>query len=160
MTLTPTPTTTPTPASAPTRSAKRRPSPAARRAGYLVAALVNVALLVAVHRWPGWETVPFLTRDTDDVLLALDLSLVAGVLVNLGHLVSDPRWLRGLGDMVTTAFSLAALVRIWTVFPFSYDGGTDWELVTRVLLGLGIAGTAIGFVAGLVAFVRASRIER
>ena len=51
--------------------------------------------------------------------------------------------------------SLVAIVRIWTVFPFQFDSaGIDWETITRWLLVFGIAGTAIGFVAGLVALVR------
>lgn len=146
-------TVTLTPTSAP-RTA-RRPSPAARRFGYLVAAIVDAVMLYAINRWPGWEELSFLTAETDEVLLAVNASIVVGLLVNLGYLAYDPQWLRGLGDMVTTAFSLVAIVRIWTVFPFSFDGsGIDWETITRWLLALGIAGTAIGFVAGLVALLR------
>ena len=32
-----------------------------RRAGYVVGAVVNAAILYAVNRWPGWETVGFLS---------------------------------------------------------------------------------------------------
>jgi hypothetical protein len=31
----------------------RRPSQAARRTGYVIAMLVNVALLFAIYSWPG-----------------------------------------------------------------------------------------------------------
>jgi hypothetical protein len=125
---------------------------AARRFGYLVAALVNAAMLFAVNRWPGWDALPFLTAETERVLPWVNASIVAGLVVNLVYLVHDPLWFRGLGDMVTTAFSLAAMVRIWDVFPLDLTDG--WQLVARVLLALGIVGTLIGFVAGLVAFVR------
>jgi hypothetical protein len=149
-------TSTPTPARPSThhRPAKR-PPPAVRRFGYLVAASVNAAMLYAVNAWPGWDALPFLTSETGQVLTAVNASIVAGIVVNLVYLGHDPRWLRGLGDMVTTAFSLAALLRIWEVFPFYFSGdGLDWALLVRVLLVLGVVGTAIGFVTGLIAFVR------
>ena len=43
---------------------KHRPPVAARRFGYVLAALLNAVLLYAVNVWPGWESVPFLTADT------------------------------------------------------------------------------------------------
>lgn len=131
---------------------KSRPSLAARRFGYLVAALVNAAMLYAVNVWPGWDVLPFLTQDTEQVIPWVNASIVAGLVVNLVYLGHDPQWLRALGDMVTTAFSLAAMLRIWDVFPLDLSEG--WELVARTLLGLGIVGTVIGFVVALVTLVR------
>jgi hypothetical protein len=133
---------------------KKRPSSGARRFGYFVAFLVNAAMLYAANRWPGWDALPFLTEDTARVMPMVNASIVVGLGANVVYLVHDPRWLRALGDLVTTAFGIAAMVRIWEVFPFSFSGGFDWALVVRVLLVLGIAGSAIGMVTNVVALVR------
>ncbi len=140
-------------ASPPPRTARKpRPSLAARRFGYLVAALVNAAMLYLVNGRPGWDVLPFLTSDTEQVLPWVNASIVAGLIVNLIYLGHDPRWFRALGDMVTNLFSIAAMLRIWAVYPL--DVPDSWELVARTLLGLGIVGTVIGFVVALVTFIR------
>jgi hypothetical protein len=140
---------------APTPRKARQPL-AARRFAYLMAALVDAAILYAVNVRPGWDVLPFLTKDTEQVLPWVNASIVVGLVANVLYVVRDPQWFRALGEMVTTAFSVAAMLRIWDVFPLHFDeGGFDWELLARVLLGLGIVGTVIAFVVALVAFVRA-----
>jgi hypothetical protein len=158
-----TPTSTPTPVHTPVRTpvrtvAPRRPPLAARRFGYLVAAIMDAVMLHAINRWPGWEEVPFLTSETDEVLLAVNASILVGMVVNVGYLAYDARWFRGLGDMVTTAVSFVAITVVWVVFPFAFDGdGVDWATVVRWLLGFGLLGTAVGFLAGMITLVRGLR---
>ncbi|GAA0504863.1 hypothetical protein Ade02nite_70850 [Paractinoplanes deccanensis] len=123
--------------------------PTGRRTGYVIAAAVDAALLYVINRWPGWDAVPFLTADTTQVLLAVNLSLVVGVVVNAVWIIHDPRWLTALGGLATTGAGLIALIRIWEVFPFSFTGGFDWALVTRVMLVVGIAGSMIAMIVGL-----------
>lgn len=123
---------------------KKRPSRAARRFGYAVAVLVNVAILLVVNRWPGWEAVPFLTGDTEHVIGIVNASIVAGVVANALYLAADPRWFKAVGDIVTTAIGLAATVRIWQVFPFDFGAGSVWDTVARVLLVVAIVGSVIG----------------
>jgi hypothetical protein len=131
---------------------EKRPGPATRRFGYMVSALVNAALLVLVNVWPGWETVPFLTDDTAAVVGIVNASILAGIAVNLALLVADPGWFKALGDLVTTGVGLAAVVRVWQVFPFDFGSSpVPWDTVTRVFLVIGIVGSTIGLV---VAFVR------
>jgi hypothetical protein len=138
-----------------TRMTPRRPRAAARRFGYLVAILVNGGLLYAANVWPGWEAVPFLTSETRQVLGLVNASILVSVAANLVYLVNDPRWLKALGDIVTTGVGIAALVRIRAVFPFAFTDTTlDWDLVANVLLVVGIVGSAIGIVVALVTFVR------
>lgn len=147
-------TTTP----APRTRARQRPGPAARRFGYVVAALVDLALLYAVNVWPGWDVLPFLTSDTTEVLTLVNASLVAGAAANGLHLLRDPRRLRSFGDACTTAIGVAAMVALWRVFPFDFgDAGFDWSLVVRIVLGLGIVGGAIGIVTSLVSLLSDSR---
>ena len=126
-----------------------------RRPGYVVGALVNAALLWLVHVWPGWEAMPFLTADMQQVLGLVDASLVAGVVVNAAHLVRDPDWLTPAGNLVTTTFGLAAAVRILRVFPFDLDPG--WAAVARVVLVVAVVGSAIALLVALVGLLRVLR---
>lgn len=138
-----------------TAAARRRPSLASRRAGYLVAAGINGLMLYLVNQRPGWEAVPFLTWQTPKVLGLVNASLLAGLVANLVYVLADPPRLRSLGDLVTTGIGLAAMVRIWQVFPFAFDeGGFPWEMVFRWFLAIGIVGSVIGMVVAVVTLVR------
>jgi hypothetical protein len=128
---------------------------AARRVGYGVSVAVNALLLYAVNVWPGWDVLPFLTGDMHQVLGWVNASMAAGVVANLVYLVHDPRWLKALGDVVTTAIGLAALLRMWAVFPFDFgDSSFDWTTAAHVLLAVGAVGSVIGIVVSAVTFFR------
>jgi hypothetical protein len=138
-----------------THRPRSRPSSAARRSGYVVAALVNAVLLWLVHVWPGWDAVPFLDDDFREVLPWVDAAMWGGVVANALYVVRDPRWLIALGGAVTTAIGLGAAVALWQVFPFDLDGSEAWTVLVRIGLGLAIAGSVIAIVVDLVAFIRA-----
>lgn len=126
-------------------------SPGARRFGYVVAALVNAVMLYLVNVWPEWDAVPFLTDETTQVLGLVNVSIVVGLVANLVYVVNDTKWVRGLGEITTTAVGLAAMIRIWQVYPFDFEGYSfDWDIVVRVLLVLGMVGSAIGMISRLV----------
>jgi len=127
----------------------------ARRAGYVVAVAVNAVLLYLINGRPGWEALPFLTADMAKALPLINLSLVAGIAVNLVYVIRDPRWLVAAGGVVTTGVGLAALARLWQVFPFDFAAGSPWVTIARVLLLLGMAGSVIGLVVQIVALGRA-----
>ena len=138
-----------------TTTTRARPSPAARRSGYIVAAVVNAVVLYLVNRRPGWDALPFLTPDTTKVLGLVNASIIAGIVTNLVYLVADPPRLRSLGDLVTTGIGLAAMVRIWQVWPISFEpGGFPWDTVFRWLVAIGIVGSVIGIVVALVTLAR------
>lgn len=134
----------------------KRPTLAGRRVGYFIAVLVNAAMLYAVNAWPGWEAVPFLTGDTPQVTGAVNASIIVNLVANVLYLLHDPLWLKALGDILTTAVGMFAMVRIWQVFPFDFSSSSfDWALLTRILLGVGIVGSAIGIIAAFVSLVKA-----
>jgi hypothetical protein len=136
-------------------STRPRPSRATRRFGYLLGALVNAVLLYLIHVRPGWQALPFLTGDTVQVLALVDASIAAGLAANLVYLVKDDPWVRALGDLVTTGVGLAALARIWTVYPFDFgDSDLPWDLLTRTVLVLALVGSAIGVLVAVVTLVR------
>ncbi|WP_166849193.1 hypothetical protein [Isoptericola sp. BMS4] len=131
---------------------------ATRRGGYVAAVLLDVAALVVIHGWPGWQAAPFLTPDTRDVLPAVDAAIVVGLVANLVYLLADPPRLRALGDVVTTAVGLVAVVAVWRTFPFTFPGQTfDWALLVRVLLVVAVVGSVIGIVVALVRLVTGRR---
>lgn len=145
------------PAPTTTVHGRARPGPVARRAGHLLGAAVDVALLVAVTVWPGWEVVPFLDDDFRDVVGLLSASLVLNAVAELVYAVVDRPRVKAVGDVVTLSVSLVVTVRLWQVFPFTFADGTPWAVVARVLLGVALVGTAIGIVVALVTAVRPSR---
>lgn len=133
----------------------RRPAVAARRVGYGVAAVVNAAILYMVNVSPGWQVLPFLTDDMSLLVGVVNASIVVHLVANMVYVVADPRWLKALGDLLTTTVGLAALVRIWQVFPFAFtSSAVDWPLVARVALGVAIGGSVIAIVVALVSLVR------
>ena len=53
------------------------------------------------------------------------------------------------------AVGLAAMVRLWQVFPFDLGGaGFDWDLVVRCALVLGMVGAVLGALVAVVHLVR------
>jgi hypothetical protein len=161
MTTAPPPASEPAPepagpgARAPRTRTTSRPSPTARRVGYLVAIAVDVVLLVVIHASPGWEAASFLTDDAADVVGLVTFSIAVGVVANLVWLVTDPVWLRALGDAVTAAISVVVSARLLAVFPFTFDDGSPWPTLIRVALWVGVVGGSVGVVANLVGLGKA-----
>ena len=142
-------------AAKPPAALARRPRPAGRRAGYLVAVVVNAVLLFVLNGQPGWQAVPFLTSATTQVLGLVNLSLAVGLAINLLYMAYDPPWLKSLGDLLTAAIGLAVAIRLWQVFPFAFHGSWAWcATAVRVLLIVGIAGSGISIVVQAVSLGR------
>ena len=137
-----------------TATTPQRRHTSSRQSGYLATALINGALIYLLLVEPGWESVPFLTAETPEVLGLVTLTMATTVAFNLLYLAADPAWLTALGGFVTTAIGLASLVRIWQVFPFDFaDSTTDWAQLTRMVLALGMIGSAIGLIVYLSTLV-------
>lgn len=134
---------------------RQRPSIGMRRFGYVVAIAVNVALIFVINEWPGWATVSFLTSETETIIPIVNASLVIAIVVNAVYLISDPRWLRAMGDAVTAAVSFFVILVVLRVFPFDFtDYSFDWAMLVQVLLVVGMIGSLVGVIANLVTFTR------
>src|SRR6516165_9469743 len=139
----------------PSTGVARRPSTAARRAGYLAGIVIGAALLFVLNGQPGWQALPFLTSDTSEVIGLVNLSLAVGLAVNLVYVFYDPAWLKSLGDLVTAGIGLAVAIRVWQVFPFAFHGSSAWwSTAARVLLILVIVGSAMSIVVQAVSLAR------
>ena len=130
----------------------RRPSAGARRAGYCIAIACSAAILFVLNARPGWQAMPFLTSDLNQVLWLVNLSFAAGIAVNVVYLAYDPPWLKSAGDLATTGIGLAAAIRLWQVFPFDLSSG--WSTAVRVLLAIAIAGSCIALVTQVISLAR------
>lgn len=118
--------------------------------------LINAALLYAINSWPTWRAVPFLTQSTPEVLGLVNASLIVGLVANVVYLAVNwaPIW--ALGQLVVIGVGLAALLKIWNVFPFDFSGSSfDWVLVVRIVLVVGIVGSIIGLAVQFVLLIRA-----
>jgi hypothetical protein len=137
-----------------TRELTRTARWSGQRAGSVVLVGLSAATLFAVHVWPGWAVVPFLTAATTQVLGVFTASLVLTALVHALDAVIDRPRLRAAGDVATSAVGLVVTVRLWQVFPFGFAPGFDWALLVRGVLVLALFGGVIGVVTGMVALVR------
>lgn len=123
----------------------------ARKAGYLVAVMINVIMLVIVNVRPGWRELSFLTEDFAGILWLVNLSMVVSAAVNAVCLGYDPAWFKSVCQVGVTAIGLAAAIRMWQVFPFDFSAYSfNWAALTRVVLLLAIFGSAVAIVAELV----------
>lgn len=129
-----------------------------RRVGYGVSIGVNGVLLFLINVAPGWAVLPFLTADFTAVLPWVNASMALGIVTTIGYLAVDTPRIKGIGDLLTQAVGLIAMIRLWQVFPF--DFGSDpgaWPTVFRVFLAFGIVGAAIGMIVTAVVVVRGGR---
>ncbi|MEO6087906.1 MAG: hypothetical protein ABIQ18_32835 [Umezawaea sp.] len=139
-----------------TSTAARSVRGRAKRAGYLIAALIDVVLLVLINVSPGWQVVPFLTEQAGDVVRVVDIGLAVGIVVNLVCLAIPRRPVVLLGDVLTTAVALAVLWQTWAVFPFDFaDPAVDWATIARIALPMVGVAVSIALVVQAVALVRA-----
>jgi hypothetical protein len=138
-----------------TSTARTRPRTTPRRGSYLAGALADVVLLVLINVSPGWRAVPVLTDAADAVVMVVDIALVVALLVNLLCLVRPRRPLTAVGDVVSTAAGLVALIRTVQVFPFAFtDPATDWATIVRLTLISIIVVVSIALLVQLVVLVR------
>ena len=135
----------------------QRKSPAARRLGYVIAIVVNFALLYLLDRQPGWHAASFLTPATAQVIGLVNAVLAAGLLLNVAYVLADPLWFRELGDLISAAIGLAAAIRILQVFPFSFGSGSPWNWIAKALLVLAIAGSGVAILAAIGRLLRGKR---
>jgi hypothetical protein len=126
------------------------------QSGNVGSAAVNALLLYGINIWPGWQVLPFLTADMARVLDLINASLTAGIIANLVFVVIRARALMALGNLAVMGFGLAAMLRLWEVFPFDFGNSwSGWPLLVRVFLALGMVGSAIGAVVEVVHLFRA-----
>lgn len=125
--------------------------PRRRMTDYVFAVIFNVAFLVVVNKVPDWNIV-FITADFPDVLWAVNTSVAVSIAGNLVLIFFHPRFLHHLFNAVFSIFGILATSVMLSVFPFEFaDLVGEWlNILIRIVLIVGIVGSAIGAVVNLV----------
>ena len=130
-------------------SATRRTPRPARRAGYAIAAAINLGLVWLAVVEPGWRTLTFLTEETTAVLGLLLVAWLIGAAVNVVYLVWDPPGVKHIGDAITSGWTCAVALKLLEVFPFALPEPA-LETVLRIALIVVAFGTAVAVVVNIV----------
>jgi hypothetical protein len=132
-----------------------QPGYAGRRAGFVAAIAVNLAMLWVLNNLVAWGVVPFLTAEFGQVRWLIALSLAATILLNASWLAYDAIWYRSLGQICLNILSAVVAVTMYRVFPFDFSAYEfDWEPVARAVIVLTVVGLTFGSVAELVKLAR------
>jgi hypothetical protein len=119
-----------------------------RQAGYVIAIVVNLVMLVIAQNILEWGWAPFLTSDFAQIVPWVSFSLIASMAMNAIYLLDDRPDVKSLGQMTVNLISLIVTYRIWQVFPFDFSAyDFNWDLLTHVILILAFVGSGIGLAA-------------
>ena len=137
--------------------AKARARRNGRRAGYVVAIIINLLVLGFINTWPGWDSFDFVTADAADVVPLVNLSIGVSILANIVYLVVDAPRVKAIGEMVVSAVAMVVSVIVLRVFPFNFSAyAFPWELLTRVVLVIAVIGSGISVLVNLYRAIRGS----
>jgi hypothetical protein len=128
---------------------------ATSRVGYAAAIAVNVVLLYIVNVFVSPDSVPFLTAGWNSVLWLIDLSLVAGVVVNAIYLWYDAAWFKAISDTALAGLTVLVAAQVLRVFPFDFtEYDFNWATTVRVVLICVVVGSAIAVLVNLIQLTR------
>jgi hypothetical protein len=140
----------------PTTERSGRSAPG-RRAGYVITAAINAAVLWIAHQLLDWQWPRFLTDEFADVLPLITISCIASIVTNLAYVWYDPAWFKSSGNLVTSGIDLIVAIQMYAVFPFDFSTyATDWSWLARTVLIVVIIGTSVTVIVELVRLVRMS----
>jgi len=121
---------------------------AARRFGYVISIVINVAMLVIVQNLLEWGWPAFLTDEFAEVVPWISFSLIASIVANIIYQIDDSQNVKSVGQIAVNLISVWVTYVVLTVFPFDFSAYQfDWEIVARVVLILAIVGAGIGALA-------------
>jgi glucan phosphoethanolaminetransferase (alkaline phosphatase superfamily) len=118
--------------------------------GYIATAVVNGILFWLVNAIGNWN-IRFITGEWAAVLWALNLSILATIVVNAMLVFFHLRFLHYVGKVGLGILSLLAGIVMVTVYPFDFSYINSWlNTVVRIVLYVGVGGTAIAIVVDSV----------
>jgi len=121
-----------------------------RPAEYIATAVVNGILIWLFPRLMDW--LPFLTDSFQTILLLLNISFLATILINLIFLFYDGQPFKGLFKALLNMWGLVVTISLYYIFPFDFSpyNSADWNLIVRIILIVGIFGTLVGFITEFI----------
>lgn len=114
--------------------------------GIIGLAFINTVLLWQPHTGgiilPSWK----------DILWAANLSAIVSILCAIALICYRPARFFLVLQMIEMAAALVSAVVFITVYPFHFGAiGLTWlDIVMKVLIGLGIFGSAVGIITNIV----------
>lgn len=136
----------------------RMPS-GARRFGYIITILINLALLYAANHLLEWN-VPYLTEDYNLCLWAINLSFGVTIFINFIFVVFDRRWFRSLMESINSVFSFISGFVFYRVFPLDLpEGIARWANTALVILLVVILISILAQLFNAVKYYRRDSME-
>jgi hypothetical protein len=124
-------------------------------ANYIAGAVFNGVFIFLVNKIPDWN-LAFISDGYSQVLWALNLSLIAQTAGNLVLIFYHPLLVHHIGNLLFSVLGFIAIVVLYTVFPFNLADSQNWlRILLRVVMIVGMVGTAIAFVVHIVGCIRA-----
>ncbi len=136
-----------------------QPPSGARRFGYFVSILVNIAMIYVANNLLGWGWLPFLTDDFVQCLWAFNLSFGANIFINFVFMFFDRRWFRHLMQAITNVFGFISVYVFRQVFPLDLSTGlaNAVNLGLIVVMGLIALGTLVELISAISSYNRDSQ---
>jgi hypothetical protein len=139
---------------------KNETSPSgARRFGYFVTILVNIAMIYVANNLLNWGWPPFLTKDYVLCLWAANLSFAANIFINFIFMFFDRRWFRSLMQAFGNVFGFLSIFVFWQVFPLDLSSGlaSMVNLGLIIIMGLTALGTLVELISAVKLYNRDNR---
>jgi len=138
------------PPSAPPPKHKRRHN---KKISFVVSIVINIIILYIINNLLDWEA-QFITWKWPQVLGILNTSIIVSIIFYAAFLIYSGKLFYLLSRTIIDIIALVATYRLYTVFPFDFNGFFQMGWLNTwfpYLLLLGIIGLTIGI------FVRAAR---
>ena len=131
-------------------------SSGARRFGYFVSILVNIAMIYIANNLLNWGWLPFLTEDFVLCLWAFNLSFGANIFINFVFMFFDRRWFRNLMQAIVNVFGFISVYIFRQVFPLDLSSGLSGAVNVGliVIMGLIVLSSFIELVSAVGSYNR------
>lgn len=140
----------------PTQTKPKKPKrPHNKKIDYIVSIVVNAVILYIVNNLLNWE-VQFITWKWPEVLWILNTSIIVSIVLYASFLIYAGRLYYFLGRTAMDIIGIVVAYRMFTVFPFDFNGLFEMGWLNTwapYLLWVGIVGVSISIVVRTVRLI-------
>lgn len=86
---------------------------------FIAAIIFNIIFLYIANNLLNWN-LSFIAPDFSQVLLILNVSIIANILANIGFLIYQRGWFRTLAQIILNIIGFAVAYSLYVVFPFIF----------------------------------------
>jgi hypothetical protein len=130
---------------------KKRPGKGARIFGYIVAIIINLAILFVVNNLLNWN-VSFVTGELNDSIYYISLSIIITSIANFIFIFYDGERFKNGVEIFSNIFSFIAAYMMFMNYPFDLNVIFNFniDLIAQACLVLAMVGIAIATVVNFV----------